>query len=92
MSEMCAKGIGWTFWKDLKLGYHWAHYGRGEVKLDLTFGPIARNKMRSKFKDPGPATTRYLYVVCIYGAICLQILFLKHLILLFCHEMLKFFA
>jgi hypothetical protein len=38
------------------------------------------------------ATTRYLYVVCIYGAICLQILFLKHHIFLFCHEMLKFFA
>jgi hypothetical protein len=37
------------------------------------------------------ATTRYLYVVCIYGAICLQILFLKHNILLFCHEILNFF-
>jgi hypothetical protein len=38
------------------------------------------------------ATTRYLHVVCIYGAICLQILFLNHHILLFCHEILKFFA
>jgi hypothetical protein len=38
------------------------------------------------------ATTRYLYVVCIYGAIHLQILFLKHHILLFCHEILKFFT
>ncbi len=36
------------------------------------------------------ATTRHLYVVCIYGAICLQILFLKHNILLFCHEILNF--
>jgi hypothetical protein len=32
------------------------------------------------------ATTRYLYVVCIYGSICLQILYLKNNILLFCHE------
>jgi hypothetical protein len=40
----------------------------------------------------GSATTRYLYVVYIYGAICLQILLLKHHIFLFCHEMLKFFA
>jgi hypothetical protein len=39
-----------------------------------------------------PATTRYLYVVCIYGAIYLQISFLKDHILLFCHEILKFFA
>ncbi len=38
------------------------------------------------------ATTRYFYVVCIYGAICLQILFLKHHILLFCHEISKYFA
>ncbi len=37
-------------------------------------------------------TTRYLYVVCIYGAICLQILFLKHHILPFCHEILKNFC
>ncbi len=37
-------------------------------------------------------TTRYLNVVCIYGAICLQILFLKHHIMLFCHEILKYFA
>jgi hypothetical protein len=38
------------------------------------------------------ATTRYLYVVCVYGAIHLQILFLKHHIFLFCHEILKFFT
>jgi hypothetical protein len=37
-------------------------------------------------------TTRYLYVVCIYGAICLQILFLKHHILLFCREIFKKFS
>ncbi len=36
------------------------------------------------------ATTRYPYVVCIYGAICLQILFLKHHILLFCNEIWNF--
>ncbi len=44
------------------------------------------------FRKMTLATTRYLYIVCIYGAICLQILFLKHHILLFCHEILKFFA
>jgi divalent metal cation (Fe/Co/Zn/Cd) transporter len=27
------------------------------------------------YNAPRTATTRYLYVVCIYGAICLQILF-----------------
>jgi hypothetical protein len=43
-------------------------------------------------RTPMGATTRYLHVVCIYGAICLQILFLKHHILLFRHEILNFFA
>jgi hypothetical protein len=38
------------------------------------------------------ATTQYLYIICIYGVIRLQILFLKHHILLFCHEILKFFS
>ncbi len=47
---------------------------------------------RSKVTSLASASTRYLYIVCLYGAICLQILFLKNHILLFCHEILKFFA
>ncbi len=31
------------------------------------------------------ATTRYLHAICIYSVICLQMLFLKHNISLFCH-------
>jgi hypothetical protein len=38
------------------------------------------------------ATTRHLYVVCIYGSICLQILFINHHILLFLPLNLDFFA
>ncbi len=49
-------------------------------------------KKKNTTRKPKVATTRSLYVVCIYGAICLQILFLKHHILLFCHEILKNFA
>jgi hypothetical protein len=43
-------------------------------------------------KKCGYGTTWYVFVVGIYDAICLQMLIFKHHILLFCHEILKFFA
>ncbi len=68
-------------------------------KGNLTYTPVGNDCSEHEHSEKNDkvsaiyvATTRYLYVVCIYGAICLHILFLKHHILLFCHEILEFFA
>jgi hypothetical protein len=57
----------------------------GHIKHSYYYQTVIRKRV----SHLGWATTLYLYVVCIYGAICIY--FFKHNILLFCPKVLSFF-